>query len=85
MGPSDHGWGPWLNLPHGRRIAEAAASRLRDPAHPFIEDIKRKDFAISTPLTHQEVTGDDFLDLVLHRLRATAPFVQFLSNAVGLP
>jgi uncharacterized protein (TIGR02453 family) len=55
-----------------------------DPAHPFIEDIKRKDFAISTPLTDQEVTGDDFLDLVLHRLRATAPFVQFLSNAVGL-
>ena len=55
-----------------------------DPAHPFIEDIKRKDFAISTPLTDQEVTGDDFLDLVLHRLRAAAPFVQFLSNAVGL-
>lgn len=56
-----------------------------DPAHQFIEDIKRKDFAISTPLTDQEVTGDDFLDLVLQRLRATAPFVQFLSNAVGLP
>jgi len=56
-----------------------------DPAHPLIEDIKRKDFAISTPPTDQEVTGDDFLDLVLHRLRATAPFVQFLSNAVGLP
>jgi uncharacterized protein (TIGR02453 family) len=55
-----------------------------DPAHPFIDDIKRKDFAISTPLTDQEVTGDDFLDLVLQRLRATAPFVQFLSNAVGL-
>ena len=56
-----------------------------DPAHRFIEDIKRKDFAISTSLTDQEVTGDDFLDLVLQRLRATAPFVQFLSNAVGLP
>ena len=56
-----------------------------EPAHRFIEDIKRKDFAISTPLTDQEVTGDDFLDLVLQRLRATAPFVQFLSNAVGLP
>ena len=55
-----------------------------DPAHPFIDDIKRKDFAISTPLTNQEITGDDFLDLVLHRLRATAPFVQFLSKAVGL-
>ena len=56
-----------------------------DPAHPFIDDIKRKDFALSTPLTDQEITGDDFLDLVLQRLRATAPFVQFLSNAVGLP
>ena len=56
-----------------------------DPAHPFIEDIKRKDFAISTPLTDPEVTGDDFLDLVVQRLRATAPFVRFLSNAVGLP
>ena len=55
-----------------------------DPAHPFIEDIKRKDFAISTPLTDQEVIGDDFRDWVLQRLRATAPFVQFLSSAVGL-
>ena len=56
-----------------------------DPTHPFIDDIKRKDFALSTPLTDQEITGDDFLDLVLHRLRATAPFVQFLLDAVGLP
>ena len=56
-----------------------------DPTHLFIDDIKRKDFAISTPLTDQEITGDDFLDLVLQRLRGTAPFVQFLSNAVGLP
>lgn len=55
-----------------------------DPAHPFIDDIKRKDFAISTPLTDREVTAGDFLDVVLKRLRATTPFVQFLSNAVGL-
>jgi uncharacterized protein (DUF2461 family) len=56
-----------------------------DPAHPFIEDTQRKDFAISTSLTNREVTGDDFRGLVLQRLSATAPFVQFLSNAVGLP
>jgi hypothetical protein len=54
-------------------------------AHPFIDNIKRKDFALSTPLTDQEITGDDLLDLVLQRLRATAPFVQLLSNAVGPP
>src|SRR5262249_56312134 len=55
------------------------------PAHPFIDDIKPKDFSISTPLTDREITSHGFLDLVLQRLRATAPFVQFISNAVGLP
>ena len=55
-----------------------------DPAHPFIDDIKRKNFALSTPLTDQEITDDDLLDLVFQRLRATAPFVHFVSNAVGL-
>ena len=31
-----------------------------------------------------DTPGRRALDLVLQRLRATAPFVQFLSNAVGL-
>src|SRR5215472_9225438 len=67
VGPSDHGCGPWLNMPHGRRIAEAAASRLR-PGSPVY---RRHQAQGLTALTDQEVTGDDFLDLVLHRLRAT--------------
>jgi uncharacterized protein (TIGR02453 family) len=55
-----------------------------DPNHPLIEDIKRKDFAISSPLTDSEVCGRNFKDLVIGRFRTTAPFLQFLSNAIGL-
>ena len=55
-----------------------------DPNHPFIEDLKRKDFAISAPLTDSDVCGANLLKLVLDYFRATAPFVQFLSAAVGL-
>ncbi len=55
-----------------------------DASHPLIEDIKRKDFAVSVPLTDSEVCSQDFKAAVLARLRTTAPFVQFLSKAVGL-
>jgi uncharacterized protein (TIGR02453 family) len=64
-------------------------SLTRPPAgfpadHPFIEDIKRKDFAISSSLTDSEVCGPGFNKLVLERFRASAPFLKFLSKAVGL-
>lgn len=55
-----------------------------DPNHPFIEDLKRKDFAISAPLEEREVCGPNLLKILLDHFRATAPFVQFLSEAVGL-
>lgn len=55
-----------------------------DPNHPLIGDIKRKDFAISAPLTDREIYRRDFKDLVLDRFRSTAPFLEFLSKAVGL-
>jgi uncharacterized protein (DUF2461 family) len=68
----------------------AGESLKRAPAgydvnHPLIEDIKRKDFAVSSKLTDGEVTSDGFLRLVLDRFRAAGPFVEFLSTAVGLP
>jgi uncharacterized protein (TIGR02453 family) len=64
-------------------------SLTRPPAgfpadHVFIEDIKRKDFAIGAPLTDSEVCGPGFNKLVLERFRASAPFLEFLSRAVGL-
>src|SRR5215471_7572117 len=56
-----------------------------DPNHPLIEDIKRKDFITSSPrLSDREVCGENFADHVLDYFRATAPFLRFLSEAVGL-
>jgi len=55
-----------------------------DPNHPLIEDLKRKDFAFSSPLTQSEVCSSSFLASVLEDFRSTAPFVEFLSKAVGL-
>lgn len=56
-----------------------------DPQHAFIEDIKRRDFTIGQSLTDNQVLGGDFLDLTLASFRQTAPFLQFLSEAIGLP
>ena len=56
-----------------------------DPVHPLIDDIKRKDFAFSSPLSEREVCAKDFLDRVIADYRAAAPFMRFLSEAVGLP
>jgi uncharacterized protein (TIGR02453 family) len=55
-----------------------------DPDHPLIEDLKRKDFAVSVEIADRDVIGPNLLKLMLDRFRATAPFVQFLSEAVGL-
>jgi uncharacterized protein (TIGR02453 family) len=55
-----------------------------DPNHPLIADIKRKDFVTSFKLTDKEVYADVFLDSVIENFRLTAPFVKFLSRAVGL-
>jgi uncharacterized protein (TIGR02453 family) len=56
-----------------------------DPGHRFIEDIKRKDFATSSGLSDRQVCGPDLMNAVTGAFRTTAPFVKFLSDAIGLP
>jgi uncharacterized protein (TIGR02453 family) len=53
-----------------------------DPKHPLIEQIKRKDFATSSSLDDRQVCGPDFMKSVLDAFRASAPFIQFLSERV---
>ncbi|MGC4122286.1 MAG: TIGR02453 family protein [Myxococcales bacterium] len=55
-----------------------------DPNHPAIEDLKRKDFAISVPLTDRDVVSAGLLDLVVERYREQVPFVRFLSDALDV-
>ena len=56
-----------------------------DPEHPLAEDLKRKDFITVTYFNDQQVCAPDFLDRVTHSVEAVAPFMEFLTRALGLP
>lgn len=54
-----------------------------DPNHPFIEDIKRRNFLVCEEFTKKEVTSPDFLKIYLNRCRASRPLMKFLSEELG--
>lgn len=56
-----------------------------NPDHPLIEDIKRKDFIASTPFSEDEACAPNFIDRFTEACHTAAPFVAFLTNAIGLP
>jgi uncharacterized protein (TIGR02453 family) len=83
----------WQRITQGRDFRSgcgmAGESLVRaplgfDPNHPFIEDIKRKDFATSAALDDRCVTSPHFMDDLLRAFKITAPFVAFLTQAIGL-
>lgn len=59
------------------------APRGIDPSHPLIDDLKRKDFICSRTFSQKQVTSADFLDRYVATCQAAAPFVKFLTEAVG--
>jgi uncharacterized protein (TIGR02453 family) len=56
-----------------------------DPNHPLAEDLMRKDFIMWTTLTEDEVCAPDFLKRVVNVCEVAAPFMEFLTRALGLP
>lgn len=56
-----------------------------DPRHPFIDDLRRKDFVVSTRFSDAEVCHPDFLDRFAQACRTAAPFMRFLTEALDLP
>ena len=56
-----------------------------DPAHPFIEDLKRKDFITSVPLTDVQVASPRFLTTFAAACKTMSPLMAFLTKALGLP
>jgi uncharacterized protein (TIGR02453 family) len=52
------------------------------PDHPLIEDLKRKDFVGSRPLTEADIVADDALDLVADSYADATAFMRFLCRAV---
>jgi uncharacterized protein (TIGR02453 family) len=59
------------------------APRGYDPNHPAIEDIKRKDFAISIPFSDEDVCSARFLDDIIAAFKSSAPLVAFLNAALA--
>lgn len=54
------------------------------PKHPFIEDIKRKDFVASVAFSDMHVCGPAFMRDFSAACRAMEPLVEFATRALGL-
>lgn len=55
------------------------------PDHPFIEDLKRKDFIAMKTLTQKAVTADGFIAEFSRLCSNSAPLMAFLCEAIGVP
>jgi uncharacterized protein (TIGR02453 family) len=55
-----------------------------DPNHPFIEDLKRKDFVGSVALNEEQVCGPTFMREFTAACRTMTPLVEFTTRALGL-
>jgi uncharacterized protein (TIGR02453 family) len=73
---------PVWRLADGESLKRAPAGY--SPDHPLIEDIKRKSFAVVSPLTQREVTASGFLDECEARAARARPFMELLSTALGV-
>lgn len=69
---------------------ELEGDRLQRPphgfpaGHPLMEELKWKDFLVSTALTDREICAAGFLTRFTRECRRMAPLVGFLSEALGL-
>lgn len=90
----DENQAAWKEASRGKRFTDiysiggdslARAPKGYDDDHPFIEDLKRKDFIASTRLTQKSVTGPDFMETFVDNAKRASPFMGFLCEAVGLP
>ena len=55
-----------------------------DPSHELIEDLKRKDFVCSAPLSEAQVCAPDFLKNALRHFSTAAPLMDWLCGALDL-
>jgi uncharacterized protein (TIGR02453 family) len=74
-------------LAHGLEIQGHTLTRAPagfDPAHPFVEDLKRKDHFVMTSFTTREVTSTRFMEQFMETCVEAAPLIEFLTKALGL-
>jgi uncharacterized protein (TIGR02453 family) len=54
-----------------------------DPAHPFIEDLRKKDLYGIVEFTEKDVCSPRFLDRYVESCARAAPLVEFVTKALG--
>lgn len=83
----------WLAVRDDPALAEhfeLAGDRLKRPPkgyskdHPLLEDLKRKDFVVTTQLSEEIVCSDDFLDRFVDLCRIASPFCAFFARSLDL-
>lgn len=79
----------WRRVRRARIVEDTdslvSAPRGYSASHPFIEDLKRKDFVSSMPLTDSCVCSPRFMEEFAEACRRIRPLIEFLTEAVGLP
>jgi uncharacterized protein (TIGR02453 family) len=55
-----------------------------DPDHPLVDELKRKDFVCFTELGQESACSPGFLDRFTETSQEAAPFMRYLTEAVGL-
>jgi uncharacterized protein (TIGR02453 family) len=56
-----------------------------DPAHPWVEDLRRKGFTAGLAVKDSVVTAQDFPDRFIGYCRSLDPLNRFLAKAIGVP
>jgi uncharacterized protein (TIGR02453 family) len=83
----------WRKAAHGKafvkRFTQDGDSLARppqgfDPDHPLIEDLKRKDFVAGTSVEDSLITSDKLMTEYTAMAKTAAPFLGFLTEAMGL-
>jgi uncharacterized protein (TIGR02453 family) len=55
-----------------------------EPTHPFLEDLKRKDFVTSVRFSDRQITSPRFLSDFTAACKKMSPLVKFTTEALGL-
>jgi len=56
-----------------------------DPAHRFIEDLKRQSFTTGVSFTQTQACAEDFVERFTGACKKASPLMEFVSRAVGVP
>lgn len=73
---------PDWSLGEGESLKRAPVGFPAD--HPLIDDLRRKSFAVVSPMTQKDATARGFVDEFERRARAARPFMAFLCDALGV-